>query len=120
NKGPIVSLISVELAESIFQARAALEALTIKLFTERATDEEVAALEAATQALDEPYRNPTPLPVLSAKRTFYDILLEGARNEIVANFLRNIHLRVSQLRATALELPHRADTSIAEIHEMVE
>ena len=119
NKGPIVSLIGPEQAEAIFQARGALEALAVKLFTERATEAEMAALIAATAALDEPYRNPEPFTVLSAKGAFYDILLAGARNEVVSTFLRNMHLRISQLRATSLELPHRSEASIGEIREMV-
>lgn len=119
NRGPIVAMIDIELAESIFQARGALEALAVKLFTQRASDDEVAALDAATRALDEPYRNPEPFLVLSAKNQFYELLLKGARNEVVATFLRNMHLRISQLRATSLKQPHRSEQSIAEIREMV-
>lgn len=115
NKGPIVSIVSIETAEGVYQVRVVLEGLAARLFARRASDEQIAALELAVDALEQVYLNYSPGPFLAAKTHFYDILLEGAGNETATGMLRTIHTRVSQLRATSLANPERAKSSIKEI-----
>lgn len=119
NKGPIVSIVSVETAESIYQVRGMLEGLAARLFATRASDAQVKALEKAVDELDLVYRNYSSSAFLAAKARFYQILLDGSGNEIAAAMLRTMHARISLLRATSLSNPARATASMAEIRALL-
>ncbi|MEO3388400.1 GntR family transcriptional regulator [Mesorhizobium sp. CAU 1741] len=120
NRGPIVALLSIEQARSIYEARIALEVLATKLFTERASDEQRSQLQQAVRLLEEAYAGRNPQKMIAAKSEFYSVLLEGSGNEVISQMLRVIHIRVSQLRITSLSRPERAEQSIAEIRAMTE
>ena len=119
NKGPIVSVVTLEMARSIYEVRSVLEGLAARLFARRASAAQIAALRESVEKLAEVYDNYTAAGFLKAKSEFYRILLEGADNPIAADMLRAIHTRVSQLRATSLSNPTRAQASLAEIREFV-
>ncbi len=119
NKGSIVSVVTPEMARSIYEIRAVLEGLAARLFARRASSDQIAALKRAVDELAAVYANYTPQGFLRAKAELYRILLEGSGNPIVADMLRIIHTRVSQLRATSLSNPSRAEQSIAEIRELL-
>jgi DNA-binding GntR family transcriptional regulator len=119
HRGPIVALVTPEMARSIYEIRAVLEALAARLFARRASTGQIEELEAAVDRLAEVYSDYNPQAFLKAKGNFYRILLEGGGNEIAADMLRTIHTRVSQLRVTSMSSPSRAKESIAEIRELV-
>ena len=119
NKGPVVTPISLAVAEDIYQLRGVLEGLAARLFARHATEEQLAELESATAELDRVYRNFAPGPFLKAKSRFYEILMEGGGNELAAHVLRGINARVSQLRVTSLSDPSRTSASIDEIHRIL-
>jgi DNA-binding GntR family transcriptional regulator len=119
NKGSIVSVVTPEMARSIYEIRAVLEGLAARLFARRASANQIAALKKTVDELASVYTNYTPQSMMRAKTEFYGILLEGSGNPIVADMLRIIHTRVSQLRATSHSNPSRAKQSIAEIREIV-
>jgi len=119
NKGSIVSVVTPEMARSIYEIRAVLEGLAARLFARRASVDQIAALKKVVDELALVYTNYTPQSMMRAKAEFYSILLEGSGNPIVADMLRIIHTRVSQLRATSHSNPSRAKQSIAEIREIV-
>lgn len=119
NRGPTVTLISAKLAQDVYQMRAVVEALAARMFARRATDAQIARLEQAVAELEAVYADFSPGPFLAAKGRFYEILLEGADNQLAAQVLRSIHARVSQLRVTSLAEPSRLKVSIAEIHRLL-
>ena len=120
NKGPIVSVVSIETAESIYQVRSLLEGLAARLFAARATDMQIKALEGAVDNLERVYNNYSAGVFLVAKAAFYQVLLDGSGNEIAAAMLRTMHARVSLLRATSLSNSARASASIAELRALLE
>lgn len=119
NKGLIVSVMSLQTARSIYEVRAMLEGLAARLFARNATPQQIEALHASVHELAEVYRNFTPETFITAKTHFYDILLEGAGNEVAADMLRRIHTRASQLRVVSLSSAERAQQSIRELREFV-
>jgi DNA-binding GntR family transcriptional regulator len=119
NKGSIVSVVTPEMARSIYETRAVLEGLAARLFARRASSDQIAGLKKTVDELAAVYTNYTPQGMMRAKADFYGILLDGCGNPIVADMLRIIHTRVSQLRATSHSNPSRAKQSIAEIREIV-
>jgi GntR family transcriptional regulator, trigonelline degradation regulator len=119
NRGPIVAKISVETAESIYQVRGALEALAARLFTKRASSDQIKALTKAVEGLEEAFNSPDQTLMTSRKNEFYRVLLEGAQNEVITTTLRTIRLRIAQLRGTSLMEPGRAKDSMEEYRELV-
>jgi GntR family transcriptional regulator, trigonelline degradation regulator len=115
NKGPIVSRISIKQAQDIYEMRAVMEGLAARLFTQRATKDQVAELGRSIEMIGDVYRNYNTESFLQAKALFYSVLLAGADNEAAANALRSIHVRVSQLRVFSLQSPKRTDASYAEL-----
>ncbi|OFZ89367.1 MAG: hypothetical protein A3F74_04180 [Betaproteobacteria bacterium RIFCSPLOWO2_12_FULL_62_58] len=120
NRGPVVAMVSIKAAEEIYQLRAVLEGLAARLFAKHATDAQLQELAQATAGLAEIYRNFSASPFLKAKSRFYDILLTGANNQLVAQVLRGINARVSQLRITSLSDPSRLEVSIKEIYRILD
>jgi GntR family transcriptional regulator, trigonelline degradation regulator len=119
HKGPVVTVVTLDMARSIYEIRAVMEGLAARLFARRASTAQVAAIKRAVDDLAAVYADFTPGAFLKAKTEFYRILLEGSQNQLAADMLRTIHTRVSQLRATSLSNPARAAQSIAEIREFV-
>ncbi|MFM2281425.1 MAG: hypothetical protein RLZZ444_3656 [Pseudomonadota bacterium] len=120
NKGLSVSIVSPKTARSIYEVRATLEGLAARLFARNATDQQMKALRKSVNRLAEVYEDFSPEAFISAKTQFYDILLEGAGNEIAADMLKRIHTRASQLRIVSLSSAERAKQSIRELREFLD
>lgn len=115
NKGMSVSVLTEETARSIYQVRQMLEGLAARLFAKRATAEQMHALRKSVEELADVYDNFSAEAFIDVKGRFYDILLEGAGNEVAADMLRRIHTRASQLRVVSLSSAQRAQQSIREL-----
>ena len=120
NRGPIVSILTLEMAKSIYEVRIVLEGLAARLFAANATAAQMMALQDAVERLALVHQNFSAANFLRVKSEFYQVLLAGAGNPVAADMLRAIHTRVSQLRATSLSDPARANASMAEIRALVE
>lgn len=120
NKGPSVRNLTVQDAISVYQVRAALEALAARLFVECASDEQVEQLSAAVDVLAEAYAVVDVERILTAKHAFYDVLIEGTGNNIIHSMLRSLNDRVTALRRVTLSSPQRSKQSIREIRELLE
>lgn len=55
-----------------------------------------------------------------AKTHFYDILLQGACNEIAADMLKRTHTRASQPRVISLSSTERTKQSIRELRDFLD
>ncbi|WP_375458242.1 GntR family transcriptional regulator [uncultured Enterovirga sp.] len=119
NRGPLVSMLSAEDAASIYQVRGVLEALAAKLFAEKATPEQVAALSDSVDRLAAAYGSGEVEQILVAKKAFYDILLDGSQNVIIPSMLRTMNARITQLRRVSLSSPKRLPGSIREIRAVL-
>ncbi len=115
NKGPIVTSIDPKQARSIYQVRAALEGLAAGLFAQNATDDQVARFSVAVEHVKKVYKSGDLDEILDAKNGLYDILLEGAGNDIVASMLRMMHDRINLLRRVSLGQSSRLGKSATEI-----
>jgi DNA-binding GntR family transcriptional regulator len=120
NKGLSVSVVTEQTARSIYEVRAMLEGLAARLFARNATEEQMKALRESVDRLEEIYDNFSTEAFIAIKTRFYDILLEGAGNEVAADMLRRIHTRVSQLRAAPLPNSELARQSIRELRAFLD
>ena len=119
HKGPIVTVLDAKDAKGLYEVRAQLEALAAKRFALHATAAQRAELQLALRHLvDHGDADPT-LHFLQAKGRFYDVLLTGGDNAVLAEMLKLVHTRVTLLRATTLSQPGRLKTSYKEIEAIV-
>jgi len=114
-KGPMVAVIDAATAKSIYEVRSALESLAARLFVRNATQVQQDAMSAAVEQLAKAYASGSLLQTLPAKTAFYGTLFDGAGNPVIADMLRTLNSRVSQLRGTSLSSPNRLAQSIDEI-----
>jgi len=117
--GLAVGAISHEDAENVYRIRAALEALIVEQFIEKASADEIGSLVRESQALKEAYRLGELEGIVVAKRRFYDRICSGARNPIAFDLLDHLVLRTSSLRSRSLTRKERQRQSIQEIDALV-
>lgn len=120
NHGPIVARISVHEARELYEVRGALEALAVRLFTASASDAEVDLLSAAVDELEAVIDQADHHRLLEVKDRFYDILLTGAGNAVVARMLGGLHARITYLRSTTLGQAGRPRETLTELRRIVE
>ena len=120
NRGPVVSRVTPEQAEGIYQVRSVLEGLASELFAARASEDEQRALRQALKNIRAALENPDAVARLNAKNDFYDCLLRGAGNDALAQTLNSLNSRIMVLRSTSLQARGRARESIKELAMLVD
>lgn len=119
-KGARVRAPSFEEATDLYEVRAALESIVVTRFVERASDDEIRALQEATAHYKGVSDRTTDiLALLRAKELFYEVLIRGARSNALQQLLEGIKARVQALRATSLSRPGRATETVAELQAVV-
>jgi DNA-binding GntR family transcriptional regulator len=115
HRGPTVAEMSDREARALYEVREALEGLAVRLFVERASAEDMAALERAVDALREPHLSGDVSRMLEAKNAFYEVLHRGADNDVLVAQSRLLGSRLARLRGNSLARPDRPAASLAEI-----
>jgi DNA-binding GntR family transcriptional regulator len=110
-----VSVISPADAENAYRIRGTLEALVVEQFIEKASEDDVAALNQEGERLKAAYRSGDVDRMLVAKRAFYDRICTGAQNAIAFDIINRLVLRTSGLRRHSLMRSERQQQSIKEI-----
>jgi DNA-binding GntR family transcriptional regulator len=120
HRGPVVSEITVEEAEQLYDVRAMLEGLAARRFAETASDEDIAALRKALNAFADVVRGKSSVPLLTAKAGFYEALLERCGNRIAGRILTQLNNRVGLLRSTSMSQKGRIKNTLAEVTRIVD
>lgn len=115
HKGPVVRRVGAGEARSLYEIRQALEGLAIRLFTDRAGEQDLAALRHAFEELRVAHDDGDIGEMLRRKRAFYEVLYRGADNEILREQAEVLQGRLAQLRARSLAAEGRPGRSIEEI-----
>jgi DNA-binding GntR family transcriptional regulator len=119
NQGPVVTTVSLEEAEDIYQIRELLECLASRLFAERATDEQVLELTRYVADLQSASAAGDVAQYLAVKTNVYDILFSGCGNRVAYTLFKSLFARVNFLRKTSLSRPGRTRESVAEIQAIL-
>jgi DNA-binding GntR family transcriptional regulator len=119
NRGPVVTEVTLQAAEDIYQVRELLEGLAADLFARRADDKAIKALEAAVSNLEKCIQRKDFGALLKRKNEFYDILLGGCGNQVVHTLLNSLLARVSVLRGISLSRAERPRQSLTEIKKIM-
>ena len=120
HRGPVVSRVTPEQAEGIYQVRCVLESLAAELFAVHASDDDRRALRQALKNIKSAFESADPIARLTAKNDFYECLLRGAGNESLAQSLNLLNSRIMVLRSTSLQAKGRGKESVRELTTLVE
>lgn len=118
NRGPSVTEITWDEAQEIYDARALLEGEAAALFAVRASSAELGALKLALDEFDRVTASSDSLERIAATARFYEVILNGCGNRIIAETLHGLVARISFLRARSMSEPGRARLSAAEMRQM--
>ncbi|MCY0093758.1 GntR family transcriptional regulator [Hoeflea ulvae] len=119
-RGPIVTQLTEKEARNLYEMRALLESHCASLFVQRASDAQVAALNACVQDIGRGHADGDMLGVIDASRRFYEVLAEGADNGAISQALATLHNRMALFRFSSTRWPGRAERSMSELREIGE
>jgi DNA-binding GntR family transcriptional regulator len=119
NRGAVVAAPTVEEASDLYEARAAIEGLLVKLFTERAPRSQIIRLEAAMEAFAEATVEHAgdPVTMLQIKDEVMEVIFTGARSPVLQQLVESLRGRVRVIRAKAISVGYPARAS--ELREIV-
>lgn len=122
NRGLFVKTVSLEEARQIYEVREALESMAGRRFAERADEQSVKDLEAAFERITKTVGRTPVLDYVRALDAFYDVLLQGAANEVARQVLRTLQARMSYLRALTAQAADEArhDDTLTHMRRIVE
>lgn len=119
HRGPSVAAMTRKAALDLYAIRELLEGYAASEFARHASENQIARLRQQVQELEQQATQSDRYALLKAKQRFYDILLEGCDNDLVAQILPGLLTRINLLRATSLSQPERTPQSIREIREIL-
>ncbi|MFA7666729.1 MAG: GntR family transcriptional regulator [Burkholderiaceae bacterium] len=114
-KGPSVASMSWQEAANIYEVRALLEGHAVFLFAERADAQALAELRQALEAFEAAVRDADAAGLLRWTGAFYDVILRGCANEIIAETIIGLLARINLLRARSMSLHGRSRFSAREL-----
>lgn len=118
NVGPSVAVIDWEAAQQIYDVRSLLEGEAVALCAQRASPEILAEIRRALEGFEDAVEQQDSEGRIITTEAFYEAILKGCKNEVLADALRRLNARVSLLRATSMSRSGRATESSAELRRM--
>jgi DNA-binding GntR family transcriptional regulator len=119
NRGPIVTVLTAHDIQNLYEVRGTMEGLAGRLFAERATAEQAEALVALIGRMEDTYLRGTVESRGEAKDEFYELLLNGAANDVLRASLRGVHSRIGIFRHFAFVDDERVRISMEELRKIV-
>lgn len=115
NRGPSVTEITWEEAQSIYEVRALLEGEAASLFAERVSPAQLAEMKTALADFDRAASMNAPLDRLATTERFYSVILAGCGNPVIAEIIQGLVARINFLRARSMSREGRSRKSAAEM-----
>ncbi|MFG6664827.1 GntR family transcriptional regulator [Sulfitobacter sp. 916] len=115
HKGPVVASISADEMRQLYVIRAELEGFCGREFARNGSREDIADLVRAVDAFERAAKGDNQEALIATKTHFYNVLVQGARNIYVSQFLTSLHNRITLQRATSMQRPGRLPESVREI-----
>ncbi|MCU1476886.1 MAG: transcriptional regulator, GntR family [Subtercola sp.] len=117
NHGPVVSQLSLQEGVEIYELRGVLEPLLCTLFMNRASDDQKRNLLTITESYEVGLMN-GDVQAWDGPDKYYDQLMEGCGNELLANIFRASQTRIRLTRQLSLGNPGRALRSAQEFRKI--
>jgi DNA-binding GntR family transcriptional regulator len=118
NVGPSVAVIDWKAAEQIYEVRALLEGEAAALCAQRVSPEILAEIRRALEGFEKAVEQRDPEERVHTTEAFYEAILRGCGNDVLADAVTRLNARVSLLRATSMSRSGRATESAAELRRM--
>jgi DNA-binding GntR family transcriptional regulator len=119
NKGPSVANITWKEAQDIYHVRSLMEGEAAFLFAGCARKEDLAGMRKSLKEFERAIVKNDATALVSSTAAFYDIILNGCGNSVIAEVLAGLNARIGVLRARSMSRPGRVRHSLAEMSEML-
>jgi DNA-binding GntR family transcriptional regulator len=119
NRGPVVTRVSYEEAEEIYEVRSVLEAQACAGFAERGSYAQIAQLKVLFEQMSAAVDAGDVWETLQIKSRLYQIIFEGCGNGLIRQLLSQLHNRAMLLRRTSLSEPNRLQEMRYEISSLL-
>jgi len=107
NKGFFRQPLDINIIRSLFEVRGAIETLSVRLFCERASAEDLERLRAQWAAVKEISETLTPAGIVEHDEAFHCAIAAASGNPEVDRLINDINSRIRFVRQVAMEQPRR-------------
>jgi len=118
HRGALVSRLTPEAVDDMFQVMGALEALAGENACRRARDQDIADIESLHRQMLEHYRRQELSDYFQINQRIHERLIEAAGNPALTNIYRGLSVRIRRARYMANLSPERWKQAVAE-HEQI-
>jgi DNA-binding GntR family transcriptional regulator len=118
-RGPTVARVSRKQAAEIYEIRGQLEAILVRRFTERATDEDVAKLRLIFKEVVAAAKTEDVVALVGIMARFNAHMVAVVGHELIGEILQQLTARISFLRVKSMSQPGRVQTSLGEIGNII-
>ncbi|OJW02520.1 MAG: hypothetical protein BGO47_12565 [Microbacterium sp. 67-17] len=120
-RGTYVAVPDLAMARGVFEASTELEGVAAEVFVTRSTADERAAIRAAIDAFAAAVAaDEDAVELYGLISRFFDILLGGTRNTVLAQMIGQLHNRISSLVIQGLRVPGRPARALSELSAIVQ
>ena len=120
NKGFFRQPLDIDAVRSLFEVRMAIEVLSVRLFCERASSEDIQQLQDEWNRIRPKHAGAAPEAIVEADEAFHLALARGSRNPEVLRLLGELNARIRFIRTVAMERPRFRDGAFIEHHEIID
>jgi DNA-binding GntR family transcriptional regulator len=120
-KGARVSSPSNNEAADLYEIRASLEAIAVRRFIERASEDEFLELKKKFDEFAAVVESTTDIfALLESNAHFYRVLIRGAKSDMLDQLLSTVRSRTHEFRSRSLSVPGRAAQSASGLRLMLD
>lgn len=121
HRGASVAVPTAEEARDLYEIRFRLEPLIVERFVERASDDDVGRLYAASVRFAEGVAETVGTQDLLGRRdALFAVLMEGSNSPVLRQVVESVQARLNILRATSMNDPARVRASVTEWQDLAE
>jgi DNA-binding GntR family transcriptional regulator len=114
NKGFFREPLDINLIQSLFEVRSAIEILSVKLFCERSDDARLKALREQWDAVKAISSTLSPAGIVENDEAFHMSIAKGSGNSEAVRLLSDINSRIRFVRMVAMETPKLRNITFVE------
>lgn len=116
-RGTTVATLTDTEVQELYQIRAELEGLAVRLFIDRAPTRLLRALKGSLEDLGAAVESPAEM--IRVKSEFYDVLFEGAGSSELERLALGLRRRINLAQANSLSVPGRTYEAFSEVQAIV-
>jgi DNA-binding GntR family transcriptional regulator len=122
-RGLRVTVLSASSVAQLYEVRSFLEAAAVELFVQHASDDQVAGLSKVVERSNRQANAQTRGPndeLVDGALDFFDLIFEGAGNEVLLEMYRSIGARIFVVRRLSIQVKGRRVASNREFREILD